>query len=79
MDDISAARLKRIAAAVGTSPAVRIYQLDNGGQTWPFWLCGRHLAKRKLEGWTDKGSKDAPHELACDDRSLFPCGEEMQP
>lgn len=73
------AQLARIAA-VAPPPAVRIYTLDNGGQSWPFWLCGRHLAKRKLEGWAVKQDKDPPHaDLKCDDRSLFACGVEMVP
>lgn len=72
-------QLARIAAA--RHPAmVRIYKLDNGGQDWPFWLCGRHLAKRKLEGWRVKEDKDPPHgDLRCDDRHLFACGAETQP
>lgn len=73
-----AAQLSRIAAA-RPIPVVRIYRLDNGGLDWPYWLCGRHLAKRKLDGWSVKEDRDAPHELACDDRALFACGEEVEP
>lgn len=60
---------------------VRIYSLaQQGGLEWPAWLCGRHLAKRKLDGWTVKEDKDPPHqELPCDDRHLYACGEEMVP
>lgn len=78
MDDLAAARLARIAAA--RPPQVRIYELDNGGQSWPFWLCCRHLAKRKMDGWSVKADKDPPHaDLKCDDRALFACGEELRP
>lgn len=71
-------QLSRIALV--RPPAVRIYRLDNGGQDWPFWLCGRHLEKRLNDGWTVKEDKDPPHsELKCDDRHLFACGEEMRP
>lgn len=60
--------------------SVRIYQLDNGGGAWWFWLCGRHLAKRELDGYAVKESKDPPREdLTCDDRALYPCGEKGEP
>lgn len=72
------AQLDRIAAA-RPPHLVRIYSLYNGGQDWPFWLCGRHLAKRLNDGWVVKSEKDAPHDLPCDDRHLYACGTEMQP
>lgn len=71
------AQLKRIAAAVGLHP-VRIYLLDRGFSCWQ-WLCGRHLAKRKLDKWAVVSSQDPPHVLLCDDRHLYACGSEMQP
>ncbi len=71
-------QLARIAA-VRPPTLVRIYLLDRGQGSWPAWLCGRHLAKRKLDGWDVKESKDAPHGLQCDDRHLYACGEGMEP
>lgn len=78
MDDLAEARLKRIEAAK-PPPAVRVYQLDNGKGAWPYWLCGRHKAKRVLDGYVVVSERDPKHEILCDDRALFECGEEMRP
>ena len=69
-------QLARIAAA-RPAPAIRVYELDDGRGSWPYWLCGRHLAKRKVDGYTVKSERDPKHPIQCDDRALFACGEEM--
>jgi len=77
-------QLARIAL-VKPPPLVRIYVLESTkpgavAGSWPSWLCPRHLELRKLRGYEVKQDRGAPHELACDDRGLGPCGsprEEM--
>jgi hypothetical protein len=66
--ELAAERLERISAmrTPRAAPAVRIYLLDDGRGSWPYWLCTACLAKKTAAGLTVRDSKDPPHPLGCD-------------
>jgi len=65
--------LERIAA-IRPPPLVKIVWLDRGYGVVA-WLCPKHVAFRKSQGWDLKTEMDPPHELKCDLRGQGDCGE----
>jgi len=58
------AHMERISAI--TPDIVRIYTMDRAF-SWVTWLCPACRDLWKRNGWTEKGAKEPPHPLTCDE------------
>jgi hypothetical protein len=48
---------------------IGIYKITKGCDLWR-WLCRKHLAARKDDGWSVQDRRKAQHGLTCDDCTI---------